>query len=331
MVTHARPTYRRTVFFQAESSMNHKLLSSLFASTLALGLTACGGGDDTTSTATAGTPAPSAPAPAPTPSPAPAPSSGGSSSSGSTSSPAPAPAPTPAPAPAASAGAASECFNIAWYTPGTTAVLDYAITGSATGSTRSNMTVSGGKTFNGQSGLLEFFQDQTTTYTAPATLASAGTIPTQSRFYFSENGSVENEYGGTVSTSMTVSGISISTNTTVNYNPAVVDRRFTLAVGGTTTLSTTLSTTSTTNFGSTPTTSTSRNDTVTYVGQETLTIPAGTFTACKFSIRDKDGNVTLEWFGKGNGAPLQFTSRASDGSSFVGSLTTASRLNGAAL
>ena len=209
-------------------------------------------------------------------------------------------------------------------------MLDYTITGAATGSTRRNMTVSGGKTFNSQSGLIEFFQDQTTTYTAPATLAAAGTIPTQSRFYFSENGSVETEFGGTVTTSATVAGISISTNTTVTYNPAITDRRFTLAVGGTSTWSTTLTSTSVTNFGSTPATNTTENTTVTYVGQESITIPAGTFTACKFSVVTSGGTQT-EWFGKGNGAPLQFTSKASDGTATLLSLTAASRLNGAPL
>lgn len=311
--------------------MNRPLISTLFAATFALGLTACGGGDDTATTTT--------PAPAPTPSPAPSPSPAPAPTPAPSPTPAPAPAPTPAaptpspspaPAPSAGAGAASECFNIAWYTPGTTAVLDYAITGSATGTTRSSMTVSGGKTFNGQTGLLEFFQDQTTTYSAPATLASAGTIPTQSRFYFSENGSVETEYGGTIATSVTVAGISVSTNTTVTYAPVVNDRRFTLAVGGTSTWATTLTTTSVTNFGSTPATNTSETTTVTYVGQESLTVPAGTFTACKFSVATSSGTHT-EWFGKGNGAPLQQTSKASDGTAIVLSLTAATRLNGAPL
>lgn len=307
--------------------MNRTVIHSLFVATFALGLSACGGGDDTAATATpapAPTPAPSpapTPAPAPTPTPAPSPAPA----------PAPTPSPSPAPAPSTGAGSASECFNIAWYTPGTTAVLDYAITGAATGSTRSNMTVSGGKTFNGQSGLLEFFQDQTTTYTAPATLSSAGTIPTQSRFYFSENGSVETEYGGTISTSASMAGLSISTNTTVTYNPAVNDRRFTLAVGGSSTWTTALTTTSTTNFGSVPATTANESTTVTYVGQESITIPAGTFTSCRFTVVSSSGGTNEEWFGKGNGAPLKMTSKAPDGTSVVLSLTAASRLNGAPL
>jgi hypothetical protein len=209
-------------------------------------------------------------------------------------------------------------------------VLDYAITGSATGTTRSNLTVSGGKTFNGQSGLIEFFQDQTTTYTAPATLASAGTTPTQSRFYFTENGSVTSDFGGTVAASVSTLGITVTTNTNVTYSPARVDRRYTLAVGGSNTSSTSMTSTSTTNFGSVPATTTALTTTVTYVGQESITIPAGTFTACKFSVTTSSGTNT-EWVGKGSGAPLQSTSKASDGTAIVLSLTAASRLNGAPL
>ena len=310
--------------------MNHNLVNALFASVLSLGLAACGGGDDTT-TAAAPAPAPSpTPSPAPTPAPAPAPTPSPAPAPTPAPSPAPAPAPTPAPAPAPSAGAASDCFNVAWYTPGTTAVLDYAITGSATGTTRSNMTVSGGKSFNGQSGLIEFFQDQTTTYSAPATLASAGTTPTQSRFYFTENGSVTNAFGGTVAATVSMLGISITTNTTVTYSPALVDRRFTLTAGTSNTSSASMTTTSSTNFGSVPTTTATNTTTVTYLGQESITIPAGTFTACKFSVTTS-GDTTTEWVGKGNGAPLQSTSKASDGSAVVLSLTSATRLNGAPL
>jgi hypothetical protein len=128
-----------------------------------------------------------------------------------------------------------------------------------------------------------------------------------------------------------VSGISVSTNTTVTYNPAVTDRRFTLALGGSNTSTTTQTTTSVTNFGSAPATTSTESTTVTYVTQETITIPAGTFVACRFTVVTSSGGTNEEWFGKGNGAPLQLTSKASDGTSILLSLTAASRLNGAPL
>lgn len=246
-----------------------------------------------------------------------------------TAAPSPTPTPTPTPTPAPS-GSASECFNIAWYTPGTTAVLDYAITGEATGTTRSNMTVGGGKSFNGQSGLIEFFQDQTTTYSAPATLASAGTVPTQSRFYFTENGSVVTEYGGTAVASATVAGISVSTTTTVTYTPAKINRRFTLASGASDTVSYTQGVTGSTNFGPIPSTSTAQTATIRFVGQETVTVPAGTFVACKF-MDTINSDTTEQWFAKGSGAPIRSTSRTTEGQVVTLSMTSASRLNGAAI
>lgn len=217
---------------------------------------------------------------------------------------------------------------MAAYTPGSTYVLDYAITGTATGSVRSSGTVAGGKSFNGQSGLIEHVQNQTTTYTAPATLAAAGTTQNESRFYFSENGSVVTEFGGTTATNLTVSGFAISTDTTVTYNPAKVNRRFTLAAGASDTSTTMVTTTTKTTLAAVPPTTFTETTTVTYVGQESVTVPAGTFTACKFSIKDKDGVENFEWYGKGNGAALKLTGKASDGTTVTLSLTGASRFNG---
>jgi hypothetical protein len=208
--------------------------------------------------------------------------------------------------------------------------LDYAITGDATGVTRSNLTVSGGKTFNGQGGLIEFFLDQTTTFSAPATSASAGTIPTQSRFYFTENGSVVTEYGGTIVTGVTVAGITVNTTATTTYTPPRPDRSFTLAAGASDTVTTTTAVSAVTNFGAAPATSTSETTTYRFVGQETVTVPAGTFMACKF-METTNSETTENWFAKGNGAPIRFTSRTSDGFAITNSMTSASRLNGAVI
>ncbi len=262
--------------------MNPRLLSVLFTGVVAMGVTACGGGDATTDAA-APAPSPAAPA-APAPSPAaPAPAPAAPAPSPAAPAPAPAaPSPSPsAPAPAPSAGgSAAECFNIAWSTPGTTAVLEYAITGSATGTTRSNLTVTGGKTFNGQTGLIEYAQDQTTTYTAPTTLALAGAVTTRSRHHLTENGSVETEYGGTVEVSaqapfVTMSPNIVTTTTTVTYTPARMDRRFTLSAGASDTVTTSYGSSSVTSLGSVvPPTTTAQTITVNYAGQETVTVPA---------------------------------------------------------
>jgi hypothetical protein len=192
------------------------------------------------------------------------------------------------------------------------------------------VTISGGKTFNGQSGLIEYFQDQTTTYSAPSTLALGGTIPTKTRFYSSENGTVETEYGGTIETGVTVSGITINTTATTTYTPPLADRRYTLAANTSDTTTSTMGVTSVTNFGATPATNTSVTTTIRYVGQESITVPAGTFTACKF-MDTSNSETTEHWFAKGSGTPVRFTSRTSEGQTVTISLTGASRLNGAAI
>lgn len=204
------------------------------------------------------------------------------------------------------------------------------ISGSATGTTVSNATVNGGASFNGASGLVEVVQNQTTTYTAPATLASVGTVPTLSKFYFKLNGMEELEYGGTVAVTTSVMGFSFATTTTTAFNPPGSDKRFTLAVNGSSAYSTTSSVSVATTGLPATTSNVAIANTVTYLGQETITIPAGTFTACKFKVADSSGE-NHEWFGKGNGAPLKSTSKASDGSSIVLELTAASRINGAPL
>jgi hypothetical protein len=220
---------------------------------------------------------------------------------------------------------------VAWYRPGTTWVLDYVISGNATGTTRSNGTVTGGKTFNGQAGLVEQDNDQTTTYTSPGTLAAAGVIPTRSRFYFTENGSVINSFGGTVAAGATVSGITVTTTTTTTYTPPRVDRRFTLAAATSDSFSSTSASSVTTNFGGAPTnTSTAQNITINFAGQETVTVPAGTFVACKF-LETINSDTNEQWYAKGSGAPIKYTSRTSEGQAITLSMTSASRLNGAAI
>ncbi|MCK5770684.1 MAG: hypothetical protein KAH28_09995 [Algiphilus sp.] len=44
--------------------------------------------------------------------------------------------------------------------------------------------------------------------------------------------------------------------------------------------------------------------TVTYVGRETITVPAGTFETCRFDLTTPDGYRETEWFGVGNGIEI---------------------------
>jgi hypothetical protein len=153
-------------------------------------------------------------------------------------------------------------------------------------------------------------------------------IPTRSRFYFTENGSVINSFGGTVAAGATVSGITVTTTTTTTYTPPRVDRRFTLAAATSDSFSSTSASSVTTNFGGAPTnTSTAQNITINFAGQETVTVPAGTFVACKF-LETINSDTNEQWYAKGSGAPIKYTSRTSEGQAITLSMTSASRLNG---
>ncbi|WP_156966499.1 hypothetical protein [Algiphilus aromaticivorans] len=44
--------------------------------------------------------------------------------------------------------------------------------------------------------------------------------------------------------------------------------------------------------------------TVTYVGRETIAVPAGTFETCRFDLASDDGYALTEWYGVGNGIEI---------------------------
>jgi hypothetical protein len=105
------------------------------------------------------------------------------------------------------------------------------------------------------------------------------------------------------------------------FTPAARDKRFTLNPGETTVYSQTYTTTITPP-GTTETTT--ANPTVTYEGQESVTVPAGTYTACKFS-QTFSGSTTTTWIIKGSGVMAKSTDASSN---VTLQLQGTSRLNG---
>ena len=283
------------------------VLSALFASTLA----ACGGGDDDEAAPTS----PPAPAPAPSPSPGPSPSP----------SPAPAPAPgvAPAPSPVPTAGAASECFNAAFSTVGTTWNLDYQVSGALTGTSNSVNVVKPRTTFNGVANLLEIESTITTRYTAPALQAAVGAVTVTNSVFEDIVGTDFIYYGSRQSAS--AGGFTIAT-TNVN-NPAVRDSQYSLGVGQSLTLTQNTVTSISGTPIAVPDVTTTTTYTITYDGQESITVPAGTFTACKFRRTDSNGTST-NWMAKGSGAPVRSLSADGNGVQAVLELLASSRVNG---
>jgi hypothetical protein len=76
------------------------------------------------------------------------------------------------------------------------------------------------------------------------------------------------------------------------YQPPLRDKRYALAPGGEFRLVRSIvQATGVSSYGTT----------VRYAGQESATVPAGTFTACKFEERFDDGSMLATWIIKGTG------------------------------
>lgn len=205
---------------------------------------------------------------------------------------------------------------------GTTYKLDYAVSGGLTGTSSTEGSIGAATTFNGNANVMPITQTVVTSYSAPA--AQAGTVTVNMTSHQQLDGFDILSYGGTLST--TVMGV--ATNTTIIINPAARDKRYTLSAGGTYTLAQTLNMTIT--ILGVPTQQTVSTSTlVTYVGQESVTVPAGTYTACKFTDTT-DGATSTSWIVKGKGVMAKSVT-PSDGGEVTLQLQGTSRLNGAAI
>ncbi len=238
----------------------------------------------------------------------------GGGSDGEAAAPSPAPAPAPAPG---TAGSASECFNEAQIKAGTTYLLNYVSSGALTGTSSTSGTVGSATTFNGQANVLPVTQTVTTQYTAP----TAVSVNLQMTSYQRIEGFDVLSYGSVGTLSAPVVG---TVETRIVFNPAARDKRYTLSAGSTYTL-TQSGTTTVTPPGTSSSTTTSTL--VTYVGQETITVPAGTYTTCKFTDTTA-GATTTTWIVKGKGVLAKSTTPSELGVVTM-QLQASSRLNGA--
>ena len=127
-----------------------------------------------------------------------------------------------------------------------------------------------------------------------------------------------------------MSGIAVQTTTT--YEPSVRDKKFSLATGGTYERVMNARTTSVAAGITTgPTVAISRT-TIVFMGLESVTVPAGSFTACRFRLEfDNSQGVAFEWYAKGSGVMVKSDSPASGSANVVLELEATSRLNGAAV
>ena len=137
------------------------------------------------------------------------------------------------------------------------------------------------------------------------------------------------EYGATARATLIANGVTGTSTSRSTSVPPFVDSRFTLS-GGQSLLQTGSITTATTTNGITTTQTDNLSQTVRFIGIESVSVPAGTFNACKFEQvpTATPTDITTSWVGVGNGVVLRTTAVSSLGTQTATARTI--RLNGVA-
>lgn len=161
----------------------------------------------------------------------------------------------------------------------------------------------------------------TSTFTAPAHLAGYTGTVTNKNYVNLEGGNTLVEYGGVGQ--IEVEGF--ETSYKVVYNPPTRDERWKLPAGESMDRTSTSTTTSTV-LGITTSETVTIRERITYHGRETVTVPAGTFQTCKFSITDLDDTLqpSYEWTQVGTGLVVKGTSWEEDSGETLMELTHSS-------
>lgn len=203
------------------------------------------------------------------------------------------------------------CFDLGLLeTTGTRVDLTMQHSGDATGLLTQVWTINGAKTFEGHAAV-------ETQIKHTGTLTTAGvSAPTDMdiKSYQKRTGDAEvTSYGSDSVINSSVAGFNMTTTSKSVNTPPYVDRQYGLAAGQSVTQTMTTAITSTTTgipgVPSTPQTSTSTTtQTIKFVGREQVTVPAKTFSACKYETTFSGGGVntmTTSWVIDGKGIPVK--------------------------
>lgn len=209
-------------------------------------------------------------------------------------------------------------------------MFDYS--GVITGTQTVQATVGSITTFEGRSA-----RELTATTTGTNTIAGLTVaIDTQTRTYqnAAANGEVT-QYGAVVRATTPVAGFSVTSDSRTVFNPPWVDRRFTMTAGQTLTQTYTGTTTVVSGGilgapGTTTTSTTTLTQNIRFVGIESVTVPAGTFNACKFEDTDpaSPGAVTTTWLAVNHGSIVKTVGTGPSGTQTI--VATSILINGAA-
>lgn len=221
-------------------------------------------------------------------------------------------------------GTANGCFDLALFdTQGTHLQVAYSYSGQITGTHTMDTTVGGLTTFEG-------YQARETITLMSSTHDGMSSTSTNKSYGFRTGDAEVTHYGSVMTSSATMPGMTYNSIIRTVMTPPYTDPQYSLAVGASVTSTHSgVSTTTTSMTGqpdqtfSSPFTS---SMTTKYVGQESVTVPAGTFNTCKFEVTTPGStDVSTSWFVAGKGIHLK--------SSYPGMAmeATSVRLNGAPL
>jgi hypothetical protein len=237
------------------------------------------------------------------------------------------------PGPGGGSGSGNGCYDLALAdTQGTHIEIGYTYTGSVTGTQNVDTLVGAMTTFQGHSAR------ETTVTTSGTNFAQGfqvnGTFTGKN--YANRTGDAEiTQFGSTFSGTGTASGFTATLNSTSVFNPPFVDQQYSLGIGQTFNASQTLVTTgsvSVAGFTQPLDSTTTQSYAITYVGQEQVSVPAGTYNACKLQTTTTAGADTTtqtSWLIVGKGIPVK-TSTVSGGITQTIEATSV-KLNGSAI
>ncbi|MBI3370026.1 MAG: hypothetical protein HY021_16670 [Burkholderiales bacterium] len=233
------------------------------------------------------------------------------------------------------AGANNGCYDLALAdTVGTHLVLTFQYSGPITGAVTVDSTTGPLTPFEGNTGYETLVKTISNTFGIGG---SSGTI--EIKTYGRRTGDAElTQYGNTASSTISVSGQTGTITSKGVYTPPYADRSAGIALGSSLSQTSTQTTTSTTVIPGfpvalPPTINTSSQTTVTkYAANETVTVPAGTFSTCRYelSFPATPNTTTTQWIIRGKGIPVQILSKTTGQTDSL-QQATAITLNGAAV
>jgi hypothetical protein len=206
------------------------------------------------------------------------------------------------------------CFNPALVTAGTTYTTAYTLSGSVVGDTSATVTVSAPATYNGYSNLIAVNETENNNIRSPVAETQTVSGP---RYYGIPSPSGVTNYGAVLTDSLSSTPGAPDVQT---YTPPFNDPVSSLSVGQTSTANYIFA------FGGT---SAPSSQTWTYINDEDVTVPAGTFrAACHFRVVEVIGSRTStldSWLAAGGGIAVKVS-----GNGVIQVLTSAS-INGVPL